>query len=258
MRHGSATGGSSDAGMKASGTRANALWGKGKRRYSLLLAIAVAGGLGHGGRHDDDGRGGDEHRVSCRSLCATAPRRTPSETFQVIVQSSETRKTGQLSGCRRTGPEVAARQGKGAEAEVRPDPERDGGGHGRPARRAGGSRRRSRRDRGHPRRRQRLRQPPDVGVDGRRSVGCSAFRHVLSDDCSRRLGRPGSHRLRQPAQEAGRLHLGHRPELERRRLRSRHARGRTRGRRERSATRVSSRAAGSCRSTSSTTPGPAR
>ena len=41
MRYGSDTGGSSDLGMKASDARANALWGKGRRRYALLLAVAV-------------------------------------------------------------------------------------------------------------------------------------------------------------------------------------------------------------------------
>ena len=41
MRHGSGTGGSSDLGTKASCSHANALWGTGRRRSALLLAIAV-------------------------------------------------------------------------------------------------------------------------------------------------------------------------------------------------------------------------
>jgi serine protease AprX len=41
MRQGNDIGGSSEVGMKGSGTRTNALWGKGRKRYSLLLALAV-------------------------------------------------------------------------------------------------------------------------------------------------------------------------------------------------------------------------
>jgi len=95
MRHGSATGGSIDVDMKASGTRANALWGKGKRRYSLLLAIAVAAASVTAGAATTTVEAAASTGFVPQSLRDRAAA-NPEATFQVIVQSSDTRQTGQL------------------------------------------------------------------------------------------------------------------------------------------------------------------
>ncbi len=95
MRHGNATGGSNYAGVKASDSRANALWGKGKRRYSLLLAIAVVAASVTAGAATTTVEAATSTGFVPQSLRDRAAA-NPEATFQVIVQSSEARKTGQL------------------------------------------------------------------------------------------------------------------------------------------------------------------
>ena len=89
MRQGNDIGGSSDVGAKSSGTRANALWGKGRRRYSLLLAVAALAA--------------SVTAATTTTTVAAAPRTgfvptslrdrakaNPDATFQVIVQTTDT------------------------------------------------------------------------------------------------------------------------------------------------------------------------
>ena len=87
MRQKSDIGGSSDVGMKASGTRANALWGKGKRRYSLLLAIAVLA-LGVTAGAGTSTAAAPKQAAVPKELKNKA-KDNPAQTFSVIIQMSD-------------------------------------------------------------------------------------------------------------------------------------------------------------------------
>ena len=70
MRQGNDMAASSDVGTKGSGTRANALWGKGRRRYSLLLAIAVLAASVIAGAATTTVTAGAEDRLRARQALA--------------------------------------------------------------------------------------------------------------------------------------------------------------------------------------------
>ena len=95
MRHGHEISSPSDVSTKSSGTRANALWGKGRRRYSLLLAIAALAASVAAGTTSTAVTAAPKTGFVPASLRDRA-KATPDATFQVIVQSSDTSQLDQL------------------------------------------------------------------------------------------------------------------------------------------------------------------
>src|SRR4051812_36596244 len=79
-----------DAGKRgyASGTRANALWGKGRRRYGFLLAIAVIAAASGAGAAAQQGSAAPKRGFVPDSL-RNAAQDNPNETFDVIVQATD-------------------------------------------------------------------------------------------------------------------------------------------------------------------------
>src|SRR4051794_34774441 len=79
-----------DAGKRpsASGTRANALWGKGRRRYVLLFAVAAVAAVSVAGAATQSGSAAPRWGFVPYSL-RNAAQDNPNETFDVIVQATD-------------------------------------------------------------------------------------------------------------------------------------------------------------------------
>jgi serine protease AprX len=81
--------------MKGSGTRANALWGKGRRRYWLLLAVAALAASVAAGTTTAPVTAAPKTGFVPASLRDRA-KANPEAAFQVIVQASDTSQLGKL------------------------------------------------------------------------------------------------------------------------------------------------------------------
>src|SRR3954452_9705352 len=71
----------------ATGTRANALWGKGRRRYGLLVAIAAIAAVSIAGAATQPGSAAPQRGFVPDSL-RNAAQDNPDGTFDVIVQAT--------------------------------------------------------------------------------------------------------------------------------------------------------------------------
>ena len=229
MRREHLSGGTCSTGAMVTGTRSNALWGKGRRRYPLLVfafvvvaASVVAGSTAAGPPAQSSGVVPDSLRDKAKAHPRRrVPRRHPDDRWLTARRSRR-------HGGR--GAEEASRQCEGPDEEVQADRQRDGGGHRRPDRRHRCGEGRRQRDRGRADPGDRLRQPAELARERRRPVGRPAEKDRVPHDRDRRLGRRVARRLRQAAHPPGRPH-DHGHELLGRRLRARDARRRPRRRR---------------------------
>ena len=255
MRREHLSGGTRGTGAMATGTRSNALWGKGRRRYPLLVftfvvvaASVVAGSTrGRSTRRPSSGVVPDSLRDKAKAH--------PKDTFHVVIQTSDPARSsthlgaavgkaqkkhpGKAKGLKKkfkligsvaaevTGDQIADLAAADGVVSVTEDA---------------------------PIQATALRQPAELARDHRRPVGRRRREGTdYPDDRDRRLGRPGAQRLRQAAHQAGRLH-----DHGQRELAGATASGTARSSQASppaapTATRASSRAPTSSRSTSSTT-----
>ena len=257
MRQEHLSGGTCSTGATATGTRSNALWGKGRRRFPLLVFAFVVVAASVVAGSTAAGPPPPSRPVSCPTAFGTRPRRTRADTFHVVIQTTDASQLDALGATVRNAQKKHPGNAKGltkkfklidsATAEVTGDQIADiaaatgvvsvtedapiqatayGNLQNWPA--SVGA------QWGDPPRRTEFPTIAivDSGVEARSDFGRRLIRQVDFTTTGDEL-------------------LG-------RRIRARHARRRPRRRRRRTASRASSRGPTSCRSTSSTTPATAR
>ena len=230
MRQEHLSGGTCSTGATATGTRSNALWGKGRRRYpAARLHVRRRRGLR---RLRDRPRPARPRRrpVSCPTAFGTRPRRTRRTRSTSSSRRPMRSQLDALGATVRDAQKKHPGKAKGLTEEVQADRQRDGGAHRRPDLRHRRGAGRRQRDRGCADPGDLLRQPAELARERRRPVGRPTEKGGVPHDRDRRLGRRAARRLRQTAHPPGRLH-DHGRELLGRRLRARDARRRPRRRR---------------------------
>ena len=205
MRQEHLPGDTCSTGATATGTRSNALWGKKRRRFPLLVftfvvvaASVLAGSTAAGPPPPSSGVVPDSLRDKAKAH--------PADTFNVVIQTTDASQLDALGATVRDAQKQHPGKARGPDEEVQADRQRDGGGHGRPDLRHRRGAGRRQRDGGRADPGDLLRQPAELARERRCAVGRPTEKGGVPQNRDRRLGRRDTRRLRQTNHPAGRPH----------------------------------------------------